>query len=173
VQKPLTMSLFRYNVNKLEEVKNLLLQLPLDIYTKVTDNLSGASVGQHFRHIIEFYSCLEKGIKQGAINYDSRERNMLIETDIDFAKTQIENLCTYFQTSQADQALVMKLNCSSSKEDEVEVKTSLHREMAYVLDHTMHHLAIIKMGLLEEEIEMDENFGVAASTLRHRKQCAQ
>jgi hypothetical protein len=45
--------------------------------------------------------------------------------------------------------------------------------LAYAIDHADHHLAIIKIALNDEGIELDDEIGVASSTIRSRKLCAQ
>jgi uncharacterized damage-inducible protein DinB len=56
------------------------------------------------------------------------------------------------------------------------IPTSIGREVAYCIEHSIHHQAIIKAALIAigREKLVDEQFGVAYSTIRHRKeQCAQ
>jgi hypothetical protein len=52
------------------------------------------------------------------------------------------------------------------------VNTSFERELVYCLDHAIHHQALIKIGLKEQELShlVSQDFGVAYSTLRYRKQ---
>jgi len=51
----------------------------------------------------------------------------------------------------------------------------LHRELQYNIEHAVHHLAIIKIGVktLEDSFKLDDNFGIAASTIRNKNACAQ
>ena len=56
----------------------------------------------------------------------------------------------------------------------INIATNYHREIAYNLEHTIHHMALIRVGLTEvAKIELPENFGVASSTVKFRNQCAQ
>ncbi len=41
-------------------------------YTETIDILSGATIGQHIRHILEFYLLLISGTFSGTISYDKR-----------------------------------------------------------------------------------------------------
>jgi hypothetical protein len=47
----------------------------------------------------------------------------------------------------------------------------LFRELAYDLEHSIHHQAIIKIAMknLNSEYALNENFGVARSTIRFRE----
>ena len=167
------MTLIHHNKKRLEEIKGLFLQLPQELFTAPKEILSGATVGQHFRHILEFYICLEKGAKTGTVSYDERERNLLIETDMAYALSSLEKIIHFLTALEKDHALTMKANYSSASGEQTIIQTSLYRELAYALDHTVHHLAIVRIALSQEKdkVKMDSNFGVAPSTIRYREQC--
>ena len=56
----------------------------------------------------------------------------------------------------------------------VNIKTNYYRELAYNLEHTIHHMALIRVGIAEvSSLSVPENFGVAYSTLKFRERCAQ
>jgi len=167
------MTLIEHNILKLEEIKSLLKQLPSELYVKPKEILSQSTVGQHFRHILEFYVCLQNGIYKQTVCYDERKRDTLIETNMDYATGIIENLQLFLEKITTDSPLTLNANYAVTADEELQLKTSIYRELAYALDHTIHHLAIIKIALIEEKIELDTNFGVALSTIRHRKVCAQ
>ncbi len=53
-------------------------------------------------------------------------------------------------------------------------ESSYQRELLYNLEHSIHHQALIKVALLEIQHDLvDENFGVAQSTIEYRKKCVQ
>ena len=169
------MTLIHHNIKKLEEIKSLLLQFSEELYTAPRGILSEATIGQHFRHILEFYICLEKGSKTGIVSYDERERNVLLENDMEYVMKSIGKLIQFLSSLKNDCSLKMKANYSDANEELTIIQTSLYRELAYALDHTVHHLAIVKIALSEEveSVHVDSNFGVAPSTIRYRDQCAQ
>lgn len=54
------------------------------------------------------------------------------------------------------------------------IETNYHRELLYNLEHCIHHQALIKVAVLQcESVKIDDNFGVARSTIEYRNQCAQ
>lgn len=164
------MSLISYNINKLNEIKKLLRRIPSELFAKEKDLLSGSTIGQHFRHIIEFYTCLEKGLITGTVSYDERERNALLENHIAYSVCIIDKIIVFLSWIKGDCALSLKGNYNDIAEEPAIIQSSLFRELAYALDHTVHHLAIIKIALHEEKdiIELVDNFGVAPSTTRFR-----
>ena len=148
-------------------------QFPSQLYSTPSETLSKATIGQHFRHIIEFYICLERGARTGTVCYDDRDRDVLIETNITYAIGIIEKLIGFLLQVDEDRSLTMFVNYAIESNDKTAIQTSLYRELAYALDHAVHHLAIVKIALSEDNIQVDSNFGVAPSTSRHRKVCAQ
>ena len=70
---------FQDHKSALLEIKNICLILPDEIYAKPLNILTGSSIGQHIRHIIEFYHCLLSQANKSVVNYDLRKRNSLIE----------------------------------------------------------------------------------------------
>jgi RNA-binding protein YhbY len=56
----------------------------------------------------------------------------------------------------------------------LEIESNYTRELLYNLEHSIHHQALIKVAILQNNsIIIDENFGVAHSTIEYRKKCAQ
>jgi hypothetical protein len=157
------------NIDIIDQLVDLLKHLNLKVYKEALQPLHLSTVGQHVRHITEFYLCALTGYENGIVDYDARERNILIEIDKDFTIKTLENIKYQLKTLQLDRNLTVK---SKFGEDEtLSIKSSFFRELTYLIEHTIHHLAIIKIGLNEvyPEIIIPKNFGVAHSTLRYQK----
>lgn len=161
----------------LGDVRVYLGSLPPDLYQQPLDILSGSSIGQHTRHIIEFYQCLlEQSADQPTplINYAHRRRDQRIETEPDYALACVDQICG--QLPEVNEAATCRLDCSEHGHDHLETRSTLGRELQYNIEHTIHHLAIIKIALrqMAPDIVLPAQFGVAPSTIRHRQDaCAQ
>jgi len=148
-----------------------------EVYGMPLDLLFGASIGQHTRHFIEFYRCLLVQIDQpgGVVNYSKRERDLSIETDPQVAQQHIAEIASKLAAITANRPCV--LECDDHIEGASNTVTSnLERELLYNIEHTIHHLAIIKIGLaaVAPSIKIPEHFGVAPSTIKHKQNiCAQ
>ena len=166
------MTLIKINKQKLEDLSQFIEALPSYLYTESKELLNGASIGQHFRHIIEFYSTIEKGLDSNIISYDDRERNTNIENDIEYALKKINDLVLFLSKIKEDKKITLKADYSTDSDKSTFIQSTLFRELAYAHDHTVHHLAIIKIALIEnkDSINVDPNFGVAPSTIRYKKQ---
>jgi hypothetical protein len=56
------------------QLKELLQVMKKEDFNRKTEILSGSSIGQHIRHILEFYLLLVSGSFSGTISYDKRQR---------------------------------------------------------------------------------------------------
>lgn len=153
----------------LNELNDLLNQLSNDDYVYPCPYLSNASIGAHTRHIIEMFQCLNVHYSEGVINYDSRKRDRSIETDLTTAKAAIHNCLIELEKPNKLVRLVQMIDGH-----EITTESNYNRELLYNLEHCIHHQALIKVAILENNsIKINESFGVAPSTIEYRKQCAQ
>ncbi|NNF01693.1 MAG: DinB family protein [Bacteroidia bacterium] len=141
------------------------------------DILSGASIGMHFRHVIEFFDCVVDGVSNGMINYDLRKRNGVIEQDPLAASRRILELRNWIQEQHEDKALELQSDmCEGDTFLGSGVRSSYNRELIYAIEHAIHHMAIIKIAVINSfpDLQLEPNFGVAFSTVRYRESaCAQ
>ena len=164
-----------YCKQNLEEIKKLIMQLSEEQYMHHSRLLSEATIGQHVRHIVEFYQSILNGLTTKRINYDSRKRDLLIETNREFAIQIIDGICSRLALDIADEPFVLEGNLCADEGHETQLKTTLFRELAYCLEHSIHHQALIKVGLLELNCLsfIDDTFGLAPATIRYKKVYAQ
>lgn len=164
------MNLIEVVVSTLSQVKVYLQHLPASAYSRPLDLLSGASIGQHTRHILEFYDCLIAQHNTGEVNYDKRQRDHQLETDPQFALAVIDKICKVLPACDPDQVLVLAHGYDLQEDQLVRVNTTFARELVYNVEHAIHHLAMIKIGLktLSPELKLPSGFGVAPSTIRHK-----
>ncbi|MEQ8706651.1 MAG: DinB family protein [Phaeodactylibacter sp.] len=141
-------------------------------YTEQPPLLQDSSIGQHTRHYIEFFECLIAQSQQpgGEIDYSKRQRSPEVETHPGQALKRIDHICDQLQ--QLEQARPLQLQCRDLQQTQVPftVATNLERELVYNIEHTIHHLAIIKIGLaiVAPNLKLPEAFGTAPSTVAHR-----
>ncbi|HLP64962.1 DinB family protein [Flavobacterium sp.] len=153
----------------LNELTDLLSQLSNDDYACPCHGLSNATIGEHTRHIVEMFQCLENQYESGVVNYDKRNRDYRIQTDTDFAKESI--IAVLNQLDRPNKNLQLQQIVDG---EELLIESNYNRELLYNLEHCIHHQALIKVAVLQNDaIVIDENFGVARSTIEYRKQCAQ
>lgn len=161
--------------NNLLQIKNLTIKIDKENYKKPCAVLFQSTIGQHIRHALEFYLCLLEGLDSHIVNYDERKRQYTIENCPNMAAEVIETIISKLNTINQNQFLEIKANYTSDYDVEICMKSSLYRELGVCLEHSIHHQAIVKSGLKELDCLnlVNHNFGVAPSTIRNQKKCAQ
>ncbi len=160
----------------LEQLSEMLQRISNEQFTQKSEILSGSSVGQHIRHILEFYLLLVSGSFSGTISYDKRQRDQRIEDSTDFALETISRLIKGIETLDLNQKVKFEGDFTTNGSQDNFTASSVGRELVYCIEHSIHHQAIIKAGLIDLGLSSItcENFGVAYSTIRYRENlCAQ
>jgi hypothetical protein len=158
--------------NVFVQISESLEQLTCEQYCKPSKILFGASIGQHVRHIIELFICLDNGYGTGVVNYEKRKRDYTIETNKEFAASLLKSI--YLTLDKTNKDLVLEASFDDHTANSISIDTNYYREIAYNLEHTVHHMALIRVGITEvSNIEVPHSFGVASSTIKYRQSCAQ
>lgn len=171
------MQLQKISVDILGQIVSVCKQLTDNEFRKPLNLLSKNSIGKHIRHIIEFYDLMLIGNESGAINYDKRSHDKVLEENRVLAIEKLNALGIEILTFKKDQPLQMSANYSIEEENPIAISTTLYRELQYNIEHAVHHMAIIKIALLNEfpKIEISKGFGIAYSTIKYQRdsECAQ
>ena len=166
------MDIRRALIFTLRKLYDVLTQLDESHYRQELEILNGSSIGQHIRHIIEFFIELEKGYSTGIVNYDNRKRDLKLADDLFVALDAIMGIEQ--QVYKENKPLSLIVNWGDEAEHDIHVETNYNRELVYNLEHCIHHMAILRIGINTfKAIEVPEEFGVAYSTLKNQAKCVQ
>ena len=147
-------------------------QLTVEQFIQPCKTLSNATIGQHVRHIIELFQCLNMGYDSGKVNYDHRKRDIRIETDKSLALTLLHKIS--FDLNKPDKELVLEVCYDEHSNETLLVNSNYYREVIYNLEHMVHHMALIRVGINDiTSIALTNGYGVASSTIKYKQQCAQ
>lgn len=158
------------------QIADLLAALNQDIYIQPLPLFQGSTIGQHIRHILEFYTCLFEGRACARVDYSSRARNIRIAEQLDVARALLDGIAD--TVDQLDEHQWLNIDSEFGEpiegDDRPVYISSMGRELQYAFDHAVHHLAIIRMGIQVyfPDVVIDPELGVAPSTLRFRKMLA-
>ena len=164
------MNLSQASLNVLAQLKSVIMELRTADYSRPLISLNNATIGQHVRHTLEFYICMIQGSDKGIVNYDKRERDHRIESDPKTAIEKIEEISAYIISGPENKPVRLEGSYSMTVEEtSYSIDTNIERELAYNVEHAVHHMAIIKIGLAETNpgLQLPVDFGVAVSTVRH------
>lgn len=155
----------------LEQLTDIIKQIGEGDYARTIPSLN-ATVGQHVRHIVEFYICLFEGLQTGKVNYDQRKRDKKIEADQYFAIDLIQDIIRSINEYDNNPALQLEVMYGETSNRFNLLETNYERELAYNIEHTIHHMAIVRQGFIEicPYIKLPDNFGTASSTIRYAGQ---
>ena len=171
-------SILADNIQALTSGAEILKRLSREQYNQVSSPYFTASVGKHFRHILDHYLSFISGLSDRHVNYDQRDREARIETDAHCALDTLQQIIATLSTLKTtanpraitEQHLYVTLCTSCSTELTEPVASSLQRELVFLQGDTIHHYAIIAAILKFEGVSVDQSFGVAASTQKYLKQ---
>ena len=163
------MSIQKTIAHSFNEMKSILLQFDDLSFQKELEIISDASVGQHFRHIIEFYTCFTEAQQTNLVCYDERNRTYLWETSIIETLAILNELKS--EINSIDMNKIIQLRQNYFGESHL-IKSTNQRELMYCFDHSVHHFALIKIAIETHfpTIKVPQNFGIASSTIAFQKQ---
>jgi len=171
------MSLQQTTVHILGNIQQYLQVLNTAKYTQALDVFSNSTIGQHTRHTVEFFFCLLEQSQTGIIDYDKRQRNRLIETDQKYTIQVIDAIIERLAHYNLKQPLQLAVSYSTNNNtDCTYIDTTFERELVYNIEHAIHHMALIKIGLrvVAPQMQLPPDFGVAPSTIKYQQSvCAQ
>lgn len=156
--------------NILNQLSGVVSQITEDDFCKPSHSLN-ATVGQHLRHTLEFFICLEQGYCDGVVNYDKRIHNKAMENDRFIALNTIQQIQEFINANQGDKILKLEVGYLPDSEECETITTNYMRELVYNIEHAVHHMAIMKIGIREvaDYITLPADFGIAVSTLRYKE----
>lgn len=155
----------------MDQIDGVISQLSDEQYCRVLPVLN-ASIGQHVRHTLEFFICLIEAKNKEVLSYDSRRRDTYIEQEITSARNIIRSIKTFLSNNEPDRSLKMEVDYEIHPKDSISIPSTFYRELAYNIEHAVHHMALIKIGVhtTYDWVKLPNHFGVASSTVRYQKQ---
>jgi uncharacterized damage-inducible protein DinB len=136
-----------------------------EVYATKVSRTSG-TIGEHVRHTLDHARALLALDGAGDLTYDARLRGTRVETDAVEGMREIVRVCTGLDALRAvpaDRQIRLHVLADASRPP-VELLTTIGRELAFVVQHTIHHCALIAVLLERRGIATPARFGYAPST---------
>lgn len=128
------------------------------------------TIGGHFRHCLEFFERFLAGLESGRVNYDARERDPRVEVEPLYARDRLAAVAERLRALPETEAERPLDAIHDHDGDQAPAgRSSVRRELDFLASHTTHHYALIGVLMRLHGAEPDADFGVAASTLAHRR----
>ncbi|MBL0926670.1 MAG: DinB family protein [Phycisphaerales bacterium] len=154
----------------LADLRTLLGALDDPAYARpMGDLFQNATIGGHVRHCLDHVRAVVAG-RGGTLDYDARARGTAVEASVEAAAAEVDRLAAAISElaeASADEPVRVKVML---RRDGVggTFGSTLGRELAFVLSHTIHHFATIRGMAAALGVGVSCSFGFAPSTLAHQ-----
>ena len=152
----------------LDELSTMVLEVPTEVYCAPFESGVSGSIGEHVRHSLDHVSALLAVGNSDTLSYDHRQRGTAVEADPGAALQQILRLkagLERWSLRPLDEPIRVRSMVSSNGQT-VSGWSTLARELAFVVSHTIHHQAIIGILLACHGFRVPDRFGHSPSTPR-------
>lgn len=150
--------------------EDLLRALSTESYTRRVPLAFNACIGGHYRHCLDHFTSLLRGLDADTVDYDHRERDARIESQPGFAlaltgqmRAQLERLPPGVFNTQVR----ARCEVSYAHGDSPVTGSTFGRELVYAIAHAIHHYALISVMARLMDAKLPDHFGVAPSTVAH------
>ena len=153
----------------LDALADLAARVGPDTFTVPHAAFCDSTIGQHVRHCLDHFEALVVGLPSGRVDYDARARDARIETSPAAASGLAAGLRQRLAAAvlSLDAPVAVRLACGLTGALRAQ-RSSVGRELQFVVGHTVHHFAILAAQCRLLDVPVAADFGVAPSTLRHR-----
>jgi hypothetical protein len=135
----------------------------LDDLSYRLDSPTSSSVGEQFRHNLDFLNTFLNGVELGRIDYNRRERDSRVSTSRSYAIERFERVSQRLKAVSRS-TMSQMVSVRSEVAGSIWLPSSVVREMEFVLSHTIHHHALIAEKLAGQGISTYLALGVSPST---------
>jgi hypothetical protein len=158
------------NILLLEQCADVVEALTAEVYRTRDARCLDGSIGAHVRHSLEHYGSFLAGLDVGEIDYERRARDRRIEEERAFACAVLRGtaaaLARHLTFASMERPLVVAAEGEASDGDAT--RSSIGRELGFLLSHTIHHCALIAVLLRLRGLDTPAGFGLAPATRRYR-----
>jgi hypothetical protein len=150
----------------LHQMRSMIERMDDEAYTLPAPGRSSGGVGGHVRHCLDHVGALVNATRTGVVEYDRRRRGTDVESCRAAAIDRIGELVARLAALDAsvlDEPLLVETQIDPAGAM-ILTRSSVCREVAYVISHTIHHNAIVAQLLAGREVTLDTRFGVAPAT---------
>ncbi|MDX2117851.1 MAG: hypothetical protein SFY96_06700 [Planctomycetota bacterium] len=156
-------------LSALADVGSLLRSIDDRVFLDTSlDPCFGASVGGHVRHVLDHARALSDAATHGRAAYEQRDRGSVLEKDravaLEAVASVVERLRSLADVGGTRQIAVEVMPAPGRP---IQLVTStIERETAFVMSHTIHHIAIMRQLVARAGKDRCPQIGLAPGTPR-------
>lgn len=150
------------------EARELVGRLNIEEFNTYHGNCYHGSIGGHIRHCAQHFESFKNGFHSRTIDYETRERGNLLESDPRQATLVISDLAAWFgeKMTEIEENGPIRIVI----QDGEIIDSTIARELQFLVSHTIHHFAIINIMCHSLGVQVNSKFGVAPSTLAYQQE---
>lgn len=128
-------------------------------------------IGAHLRHAVEHFVCFLRGLSEGKVDYDARDRDESIEQDPHLfreAIAEVRRTLAGLTPAQLRARIEVRQTAALDAEPST-LESTVERELVFLSSHTIHHLAVVVTLCREQGVDLPEDLAIAFSTAAFRQ----
>ncbi len=139
-------------------------------YTTIPGPEFTSSIGAQTRHTLDHIKIFLDGLTAGNAPYDVRERGTEIETDRKSALKLISSICAKLdEIKYSDISSEINIQVQlHSHTPPVSLNSTVGREIGFLLNHSIHHNALVSIMLKKMGETVPPTFGYAPATIKYK-----
>jgi hypothetical protein len=154
----------------------VIVELTDEGYVRRPVGAIASSIGSHVRHCLDHVQAVLDAVMSGTVNFDHRQRGADVERSrtaalrvIERHETELTRLAT-----RREWPPVRIVTEATGLTSSLNLPSCLARELVFVLSHTVHHCALIRVAVETLGRTVPDYFGYAPSTIAYleRQRCA-
>jgi uncharacterized damage-inducible protein DinB len=151
------------NMRFLQQGEWVLKRMDDALYHSKVPPFGQGGIGRHVRHVLDHYASFWDGLKCGRIDFDDRARDLDVEQNRSHALALFDlNRNRMMSWSRMGPDLDRSLEVCHNG---AWCQSSVGRELQHLINHTLHHYALVAMVLRLQGVDVADDFGVAPSTV--------
>lgn len=128
-------------------------------------------IGTHVRHIVDHYWAFQHGLAEGSIDYNRRNREAAIEREPVLAIKALKEIYTWFENQPLENVRIDVISeISISHIETAKIDSCTDRELIYLINHTLHHVAYANLLATSLGIKTHAHLGVAPATASYLRE---
>jgi len=158
----------------LEQVETILDLIEQGASDRAEVTYRERSLGKHVRHIIDHILAFKASEKSGLLDYDRRNRGSDIEVDWGTAREFLDGVREWLvnaETPSVPLRVKSEIDCQASVSELFESNSD--RELLYLINHTIHHIAFMRLLMEQEGYHLPDHIGLAPSTASYLRDLEQ
>lgn len=166
--------LLKATIDALDQVTVLLDILSDQPPDEIGPLFTGERIGSHLRHVHDHFRAFLIGCESGTLDYNHRNRNCPAETDLRYCRREHEAILAALPGAAGCRGalkLISEIDCQVSRN--VELASTVERELLYLINHTIHHVAIVSLILARHGIAVPQHLGLAPGTASFQRETGQ